>query len=475
MPKRSRSPATGATGIRNPFRAYRPMLLWSLAALVFASFLVWIHSVQSPNGLTVATFGLLLAFSAFVVGALTGFLFGIPRALQQRDDATSVEVAERYAVNTNLEQISDWLTKILVGVGLVQLTQVPKGFGQLSNMLAPGLGGTSSSPMIAGLVMTLFASLGFFLGYLLTRTYLTVAFKEFDTVTSEDVRSALEKLQAGLSDAQHDPARDVAPLRPPPGDDIPPTHNREPLEEPLSLPEGYDIGDLVALRNQAVGLLRQLLGSARSGRSMSPHEMVRVLVRRGVLDGPAASALDELFEIADEIDTGVVLPGRATYTVKRSGAAALEQLSLLGRTAAARFEEHVLAVLRSEAPANWVVRNNVKVGSGGLDSRGINVSDDLAKARVDAVVVSRENGTDVAVEVRGRLNKSDYAQLRALELWIEALPEHVPILLVVPNGRSGSQRLRKVLDHSVRRVNVLSWDDEADQLIPAIQKLQQTR
>jgi hypothetical protein len=50
-----------------------------------------------------------------------------------------------YRPNTNLEQISDWLTKILVGVGLTQLAQVRSGAAVLSEALKPVLGNTQAS------------------------------------------------------------------------------------------------------------------------------------------------------------------------------------------------------------------------------------------------------------------------------------------------------------------------------------------
>jgi hypothetical protein len=458
---RLRSATTGAGRVG--------LMLWgSLLITLAAVLLVLVHSISV---LAVATFGLLLALAALVAGALTGFLFAIPRALQQSDSTTSGDATGRYAVNTNLEQISDWLTKILVGVGLVELSQVPQGFSRLSNTLAPGFGTSPSSPLIAGVVMTLFGLWGFFLGYLLTRTYLTAAFKHFDTVSPDAVLSTFQKLEYTLSDIQDDPAKNTQALRPPPGDTIPPTHNREPLEEPDRLPADYDTDNLLTLRDHAVSLLRRLVGSARGERFLSPSGMVRILVRRGVLDKPAASALDELFEIADQVDTGAILPGRVADTVRNSGSSVLRQLSKLARAAGVRFEEHVLDALHREAPGDWKILNDAEVGSDGTLKLESDVFDDHhVRARVDAIVIS--NGTKVAVEVRARINE-DSAQLRALELWLEALPDNIPVLLVIPNGKSVNRHLSKILDRSARPVEVLSWDDQADQLISAIRKLQQ--
>jgi len=64
---------------------------------------------------------LLFAFAAVAAGAATGFLFGIPRTLQGNTPTESTS----YQVNTNLEQISYWLTKIIVGLGLIKLKTIP--------------------------------------------------------------------------------------------------------------------------------------------------------------------------------------------------------------------------------------------------------------------------------------------------------------------------------------------------------------
>ena len=84
-------------------------------------------------------------------GGFVGFLFGIPRVLQDGQSGSagphpgvrpeaptnlrlpsgasasspSAGSGFRINVNTNLEQISDWLTKIIVGLGLVELRNMP--------------------------------------------------------------------------------------------------------------------------------------------------------------------------------------------------------------------------------------------------------------------------------------------------------------------------------------------------------------
>lgn len=146
---------------------------------------------------------LLVGGAAFLCGALAGFLFGIPRTLQGAAQSVAEKGADeekarrdlelsRYAVNTNLEQISDWLTKIIVGIGLVELRQVPDLVSRLGSYLQesagpiPGLVERAFIPQTV-LVSTVLYFLvnGFFCGYLLTRVYLAGAFSRADRLMNE--------------------------------------------------------------------------------------------------------------------------------------------------------------------------------------------------------------------------------------------------------------------------------------------------
>src|SRR5689334_18082157 len=58
-----------------------------------------------------------IAGAAATLGALIGFVFGIPRRLATNGKPAAGEgdeAAELYESNTNLEQVSDWLTKIII-------------------------------------------------------------------------------------------------------------------------------------------------------------------------------------------------------------------------------------------------------------------------------------------------------------------------------------------------------------------------
>jgi hypothetical protein len=120
-----------------------------------------------------------------LVGSTIGFLFGIPRTIQGDDGTKSAEAEKgdgyRLRVNTNLEQISDWLTKILVGVGLTQLNQVPGQLMRAAAFIAKGIGDNQSQRTLALALVIYFPVLGFLSGYLCTRLFLQPAFRLWDT------------------------------------------------------------------------------------------------------------------------------------------------------------------------------------------------------------------------------------------------------------------------------------------------------
>ena len=78
-------------------------------------------------------------------------------------------------VNTNLEQISDWLTKIIVGVTLVESKEVLDHLSNAAHMMAGSLGG-EKSVSFAFAILIYFSFSGLLGSYLLTRLFLQRAF-----------------------------------------------------------------------------------------------------------------------------------------------------------------------------------------------------------------------------------------------------------------------------------------------------------
>ncbi|MEV6335873.1 hypothetical protein AB0M12_14300 [Nocardia vinacea] len=154
-----------------------PMVVGLCAIGLFAS--------QASSPLRVIGSAVLYAIASVFAGGLLGFLFGIPRALTSNvapgtPDQAGIGHGARFAGNTNLEQISDWLTKIIVGVTLTQLGPIRDAAGQLFDAMAPSLGGGDIGAPFAGALVVCFATAGFISGWLLTRLYLGQALAAAD-------------------------------------------------------------------------------------------------------------------------------------------------------------------------------------------------------------------------------------------------------------------------------------------------------
>jgi hypothetical protein len=133
--------------------------------------LVVFYGLVDPNLFLVKTSqSLLIGFASMMVGVFVGFLFGIPKSISKNLDSSS----GTYTSNTNLEEISDWLTKILVGLGLTQISFIPPKFESI--VLYLYLRMSSVPANVIASVLIYFVFYGFFVGYLATRLYLA---KEF--------------------------------------------------------------------------------------------------------------------------------------------------------------------------------------------------------------------------------------------------------------------------------------------------------
>lgn len=131
--------------------------------------------------------GLMTAGGSAMAGSLLGFLFGIPRTLQDERKSEHVgKIGWDYVPNTNLEQISDWLTKILVGVGLTQLTKIPELTWRLAKWVGQGLGGTNAADVMSLGILVYFSLSGFIVGYLATRLNLLRLLRKLEWSSAKD-------------------------------------------------------------------------------------------------------------------------------------------------------------------------------------------------------------------------------------------------------------------------------------------------
>ncbi|MBB4963703.1 hypothetical protein [Saccharothrix violaceirubra] len=407
------------------------LLVISVAALVLFG------AVQAKPVQAVAL-GLIIALGSTITGALLGFVFGIPRRVQGESGTTG------YAVNTNFEQISDWLTKIIIGLGLVELGSIVGHFGRLSTTLGAALGPGTATTVAAGATIVFFVPLGFLVGYLLTRTFLTDAFRSFDDLPANAVTDAVDRVGTLAQRRYRSIHADYENQSHLPADN----RNRETVERAAEATS--PVSDVVTLCGEIENLLAELLAPYPS-QDLASDELVDLLAARGVVDAELADALKGLFEFARKVALGRPLAPVDAVAVRNQGTAVLAEVGRLRRIAGVAFEKHVVDTLLDAAGGRgWRVVTDALVS-------------EVPRVHVDALVV---NGAgSVMVEARSLRDPVAVADLQG---WLDHVPEQ-PLVLVVP----GDQRQRARVEGLGRRgdVRVVMWDLEPGALVPLVEEL----
>lgn len=178
---------------------------YTFLAVSIGIFCILLFSAIVPQGQSfLERFGASSALSlgSVILGSLLGFVFGIPRTLQHGANVkpnpnTTTAEQERigYQINTNLEQISDWLTKIIIGVGLVQLGSIGQWLMSYSSSVGAGFGNPNLGQTYVLGILLYFSGAGFLLGYLWTRLSFGLAVKEADKGL---VERRIEKIEADV-------------------------------------------------------------------------------------------------------------------------------------------------------------------------------------------------------------------------------------------------------------------------------------
>lgn len=122
--------------------------------------------------------GLFLMGASTAFGSMLGFLFGVPKAslIQEPDSTRDVRDEPTYLPNTNLETISDWLTKVIVGVGLVEIREVIAWIAGVGQVAGAAMGGGDVMRTIATSMVVHNGLMGFFQGFLVAYLYLPKVF-----------------------------------------------------------------------------------------------------------------------------------------------------------------------------------------------------------------------------------------------------------------------------------------------------------
>jgi hypothetical protein len=420
-----------------PAAAYSALRWPAAGALGLGGLGVICYGLAQADGLQSVAVGLLVSLAAASVGALLGFVFGIPRRVEN----SPVAAQRVYAGNTNLEQISDWIVKIIVALGLIELGSLTTWFGGLSRTLGAALGSAPSSTAMAAGTMAFFAPAGFLTGYLWARTAFTDALDASERALP--VAESLTNMQDIATRMVRQASSDIHMADGSDGFDH---------REPVRTAPPHQIGpttDLVMLWREIEDVLAGLLYPL-DGADLAPDEIIGVLQRRGVLEPRLAQTVSHIAEAARQAAAGARLDEQDETAVRMRGAAAVSDLAKLRRVAPRLFERHVLRTLTETAEASWQVS---------MDPRFGDVS-------ADALVT--EGGRTVVVEVKVLANRVG-GRVRDLLAWLDRLPPTVPVLLVLAGDRSTTPDLPPI--HREGAVHVLMWDTDTDRLANTVSKL----
>jgi hypothetical protein len=151
------------------------MLALGIPVLGAIWIVVYAFSTPGSHG-TYLGVGMLTAVAALLSGCLIGFLFGVPRVVssgQARLDPNAP--SSDYTPSSNLSEVSDWLTKLLLGAGLVQLTRLGVPIGNLINHIAGALYVTpayeEAAKVAAGTILFGYVAIGLLDGYVVTTVW----------------------------------------------------------------------------------------------------------------------------------------------------------------------------------------------------------------------------------------------------------------------------------------------------------------
>jgi hypothetical protein len=288
----------------------------------------------SLESLAVFAVAVVVAGGSWVCGALFGFIFGIPRMVGGQDSGTSAGTRPSYRSNSNLEQISDWLTKILVGLGLVEFGRIIAATERLGRFLAPGFGGGDTSSRFAISLVVFFLVSGFLTLYVVTRVYFGLLFaqteKSLSDLDSQIAAAEKTATEIEVEVAGEDPDTDVGP-------DLVGTV----AEETAAVDPVSAVADARARVTAAILDLHRLIYATDAS---SVTKALARLRHDGYLDARLESLASSLLAITRGAIRSDALSAEQAQAVLETAASFLRSV---GRAASIGFEAHVDEVLRA--------------------------------------------------------------------------------------------------------------------------------
>lgn len=146
--------------------------------IIIAFVLFWKkYFIAISNKLLIAYF--LISLSSFAVGCLLGMIFGFPHEQNNTE-------------NNSFKDISNWLSKTLIGLGLVELKRIYKIFNEGIVVIASRLNFGLEYSIIFGATIIFFGIAGFMCFYFFVITDIKVTLFRFNNRIEEEKRRKIE-------------------------------------------------------------------------------------------------------------------------------------------------------------------------------------------------------------------------------------------------------------------------------------------
>ena len=166
--------------LRTPVQTQRAInAVLGLSAFGILAIAAFAVTLGTGRGLSFFAWSILSALASVLLGGVLGLLFGLPttRKVETRPASPNGlgRTASSYEESTSLEQIADWLTKIIVGLTLTQFATWSTAFDRISQTLTHDLlcpGAASSCGIVPGAsLISAYVLGGFVIAYMWTRRF----------------------------------------------------------------------------------------------------------------------------------------------------------------------------------------------------------------------------------------------------------------------------------------------------------------
>ena len=330
-------------------------------------------------------------------GAAVGFLFGIPRVLSGAGTSSAVVAApvtvpasasggddapggavpqqtghQLLASNSNLEQASDWLTKIILGVGLTQFYEINNALFRFEALIQSHVASDNQlTPVVAAIIMVFSVIGGFMTMYLETRLVLSRIFNSVE----QDLQLQLQ-LQLRQAIRDRDFAKEEQALAQSRADDLETsvkTIADAPSNSATTLAPAAESLKSAASSDKASPELKSIAAQAlaASGRPDEASDLIpqgkgasakdRISAMQVALYKPAPDGFGETLKIAGELSGSPEAKGNADYWFYQ--AAAFGQQHHFVLTTAADDDQRAAALTSARNNALDCARRCVQIDS----------------------------------------------------------------------------------------------------------------